>query len=69
MRVVSREGVSESLPGGSFLGFIWVLMLVRVRLWGVHVRLMGMGVISTIVPGEYERRVFASGVCFCMISW
>jgi hypothetical protein len=69
MRGVSREGLSESLSGGPFPGFIKVLMLAWVRLWGVLVRLMGMGMISIIVPGQCERRAFESGVYFCMISW
>jgi hypothetical protein len=51
MRVVSREGVTRSLSEGSFLGFTRVLILAWVRVWGVHVRLMGKGMNSTIVPG------------------
>jgi hypothetical protein len=42
---------------------------VCVRVWGVHVRLIGNGVISTIVPGQCDRSAFARGVYFFMISW
>jgi hypothetical protein len=69
MRVVSREGLSESLSGGSFLGFIKVLILVWVRVWRVPLRLIGMGMISTMVPGQCDQRAFASGVYFCMMRW
>jgi hypothetical protein len=59
MRVVLREGVSESLSGGSFLGFIKVLMLVWVRLWGGICAAHGHG-------DDFSNRsgpVQAEGVC------
>jgi hypothetical protein len=68
MREVSREGLSESLSGGSFLGLIRVLILVSVNIWGVHVRLMDRGMIFTIVQGHYYWRAHASGVYFCIVS-
>jgi hypothetical protein len=67
MRVVSRKWVTKRLSGGSFLGFIRVLILVWVRVWGLPMRLMGTGMPSTIVPGQCERRAFARGVYFCTI--
>jgi hypothetical protein len=69
MRVVSRKGVAESLSGGSCLGWIRALIVVWMRVWGVHVRLMNMEVISIIVPGQCELSAFARGVYFCMMSW
>jgi hypothetical protein len=35
----------------------------------VHVRLIGNGMISTIVLGKCERSAFARGVYFFMMSW
>jgi hypothetical protein len=39
-------------------------MLVWVREWGVHLRLMNMGMMSICVPGQCERSAFARGVFF-----
>jgi hypothetical protein len=50
MRGVSRAGDWEGLSGGSFLGLMWVVMLVWVRVWNVLVRLMTMRIMSTCVP-------------------
>jgi hypothetical protein len=61
MRKVSLEGVSESLSGGSFWGLSKALILVWVRVWRVHVRLIGSERISTIVPGLCMRSAFARG--------
>jgi hypothetical protein len=61
MRVVSRFGDWEGLSGGSFLGLMSAVMLVWVRVWGVHVRLMTMGVVSICVPRQCERSSFARG--------
>jgi hypothetical protein len=61
MWAVSWEGVSKCLPGESFTGFIRVLMLVWVRVWGVLVRHIGNGMISTFVLGQCERSAFARG--------
>jgi hypothetical protein len=69
MRVVSLEGVSESSSGGSFLGFIRVLILVWVRVWGVPMRLIGSGMISVLVPCQCERSAFAKGVYYFILSW
>jgi hypothetical protein len=49
--VVSRVGVWEGLSRGSVLGFMRVVILVCVTVWGVLVRLRTMGMISTCVPG------------------
>jgi hypothetical protein len=65
IRVVSRVGVWKGMSGGSVIGLMRVVMLVRVRVWGVHVRLfMTMGIMSTSVPGRCERNAFARGVYF-----
>jgi hypothetical protein len=39
----TRVGVLEGLPSESVQGFMREVMLVRVRVWGVHERLMTMG--------------------------
>jgi hypothetical protein len=49
--VVSWVEVLEGLYGGSVLGLIRVVKLVYVREWGVPVRLLTMGTMSTCVPG------------------
>jgi hypothetical protein len=41
-----------------------VLMLVRVRVGGVHVRLVVMGVMSTCVPSQCEWSALARGLFF-----
>jgi hypothetical protein len=64
MRVVSRVGVLESLPSGSVLGLIRVVMRVCLREWDVPVRLITMGTMSTCVPGQCERSAFARGCIF-----
>jgi hypothetical protein len=48
--VVSRVGAWEGLSSGSLLDLIRVVMLVCVRVWGVHVRLMTMSMMSTSMP-------------------
>jgi hypothetical protein len=59
MWVVSGVGVLEGLSGGSVLGLIRVVMLVCVREWGVTVRLITMGTMTTCVPSQCERSAFA----------
>jgi uncharacterized membrane protein (UPF0136 family) len=66
MRVVSRVGVFKGLYGSSVLRLIRVLMLVCVRKWGVPVRLITMGTMSTCVPRQCERSAFARG---CLFLW
>jgi hypothetical protein len=67
IRAVSRVGVLEGFPGGSFLRFMSEVMPVWVRVWRVHVRLVTMGIMSTWVSCECERNSFARGVCFSMV--
>jgi hypothetical protein len=69
MRVVSRVGVLEGLSSGSVPGLIKVVMLVCVREWGVPVRLITMGTMSTCVHGHCERNAFARGVYFSVMRW
>jgi hypothetical protein len=64
MRLVSRVKVLEGLSSGSILGLIRVVMLVCVREWGVPVRLITMGMMSTSVPCQCERNAFARGCVF-----
>jgi hypothetical protein len=66
---VSRVGVWEDMSGGSVLGFFRVVMIVCVRVWGVSLRLMSIGTMSTSVPGKCERSAFAKGVYFSMMRW
>ena len=48
IRVVSRLSVWEGLSGGSVLGFMSEVMLVRVMVWGVPVQLSLFGVLLFI---------------------
>jgi hypothetical protein len=64
MRVVLQVGVFEGLFGGSVLGFIRVVMLMCVKEWGVPVRLITMGTMSTCVSSQCERSAFARGCIF-----
>jgi hypothetical protein len=57
------------LFGGSVMGFIMVVLMVRVRVWGVLVWLITLGTISTVVPCQCERRAFARGVYFSITKW
>jgi hypothetical protein len=59
--VVSRAGVWKGLCGGLILWFMTEVMLVCVRVWGVDVRLMAMGMRSTCVPRQCQRSSFARG--------
>jgi hypothetical protein len=47
VRVVSRGGVLEGMLGGSLLGMTRVVMLMCVMEWGVPVRPITMGTMST----------------------
>jgi hypothetical protein len=67
IRVVSRVEVREGLSSGSVLGLSRVVMLVR--MWGVPVRLMTTGTMSTCVPRQCERIAFARVVYFSMMRW
>jgi hypothetical protein len=69
-RVVSWVEVLEGLSRGSVLGLIRVVMLLCVREWGVPVRLITMGKMSTYVHGQCERSAFARGLLyFSMVRW
>jgi hypothetical protein len=69
MRVVSRVGVLEGLSSGLVPGVNRVVMLECVMEWGVPVRLITMGTMSTCVPSYCEWISFARGVQFSMMRW
>jgi hypothetical protein len=48
--------------GGLIFGLIRHMMLMRVRACCVPVRLMAMWIMSSWVPSECQRNVFAKGV-------
>ena len=62
MRDVSRRALEMSLSGGSVRAVSREVRLVMVEEYGVHVRLMTMGRMSTTVPGQWLRMAFARGV-------
>jgi hypothetical protein len=64
---VSGWGIG-GLSSGSTLGWIRVVMMVCVREWGVPVRLIIMGTMSTCVPSQCERIAFAKGCIFLMMK-
>jgi hypothetical protein len=64
IRVVSRVKVLEGLSCGSVVGFMCEVMLVWVKVWGVHVRLTTIGTMSVCVPCQCERSEFARGLYF-----
>jgi hypothetical protein len=63
------DGIKRWFVGGSFLGSIRGVMMLKVRACGVHVRLMTIGMMSTSIPRQYERSAFAKGVYFCKMRW
>jgi hypothetical protein len=69
VRVVSRVRVWQDLSGGSLLGCISEVMLVRVGTWGVNVLVMTMGMMSTCVPDTRERSAFTRGLYLSMRWW
>jgi hypothetical protein len=62
MRDVSRRALEMSLLGGSVRAVSREVRLVMVEECGVPLRLMTMGRMSTTVPGQWLRMVFARGV-------
>jgi hypothetical protein len=66
--IVSRVGIWEGLSGGSVLGFMSEVMLVLMRVWGVHVRLMTMGTMSPWVPRQCDRSAFVRGCIFLLLG-
>jgi hypothetical protein len=62
MRDVSRRALEMSLSRGDVLAVSREVRLVMVDECGVPVRLMTMGRMSTIVPGQWLRMAFARGV-------
>jgi hypothetical protein len=62
MRDVSRRALEMSWSGGSVRAVSREVRLVMVGECGVPVRLITMGRMSTIVPGQWLRMAFARGV-------
>jgi hypothetical protein len=59
---VSSRALEMSLSGGSVRTVRREVRLVMVDEYGVPVRLMTMGMMSTSVPGQWLRMAFARGV-------
>jgi hypothetical protein len=64
MLVLSRVGNSKGLSGGSYLGLMSVVMPVWMRVWGVHMQLMTMGIMSTLYHATVSGVRFHGGVLF-----
>jgi hypothetical protein len=61
--------VWEGLCGGLVFGLLSEEVMVWVRVWGVHVRLVTVGMMSICVPCKCERSAFAKGVYCVMLRW
>jgi hypothetical protein len=68
MRAVSSRDFDISLSGGSVRRVRREVRLATMEVWGVHVRLMMMGRMSTVVPGQCCRLALARG-CICLESF
>jgi hypothetical protein len=69
MRDVPSRALEMSLSGGSVRRVSREVRLVMVDEYGVPVRLMTMGRMSTWVSGQWLRMAFARGVYLARINW
>jgi hypothetical protein len=69
MRDVLSRALEMSLSGGSVRSVRREVRLAMVDEFGVPVRLMTMGTMSTSVLGQWTRMAFARGVYLARITW